>query len=95
MNPKKEFKIENVSVSGKTRLYGFCWDEEADQNFEVNIDEDGKLEYTTSVKSDICKIFKPTEPNLSKIYRHEQKENELLVSNDKILITSLGGVIYE
>ena len=95
INPKKEFKTENVAISGKVTISGLCWSGGIDPYFEVNLDMDGKAEYTDTITTGTCPLWRPETPTVSKFYEYELKENEFFTSNEKILITSLSGIIYE
>lgn len=95
VNPKKEFKTEDVSIGGKVTISGMCWSGEIDPYFEVVLDMNGKAEYMETITTGTCPLFRPDTPTVSKFYEYELKENEFFTSDDRILITSLSGSIYE
>lgn len=95
VNPKKEFKTEDVSIGGKVTISGMCWSGGIDPYFEVVLDMNGKAEYTETITTGECPLFRPDTPTVSKFYEYELKENEFFASDERILITSLNGSIYE
>ena len=40
-------------------------------------------------------MWRPENPTISRFYNYESVENEFLVNDEKILITSISGSIYE
>ena len=95
VNPKKEFKTEDVSIGGKVTISGLCWSSGIDPYFEVTLDMNGKAEYTNTISTGTCPFLRPETPNVSKFYEYELIENEFFTSDDRILITSLTGSVYE
>lgn len=95
VNPKKEFKTEDVSIGGKVTISGMCWSSSLDPYFEVVLDMNGKAEYTKTITTGTCPFFRPDMPTISKFYQYELKENEFFTSDDSVLITLLSGSIYE
>lgn len=95
VNPKKEFKAEDVLIGGKVTISGLCWSGGIDPYFEVTLDMNGKAEYTNTISTGTCPVWRPETPTVSKFYEYELKENEFFASDERILITSLNGSVYE
>ena len=59
VNPKKEFKTEDVSIGGKVTISGMCWSGEIDPYFEVVLDMNGKAEYMETITFPLSFISSP------------------------------------
>lgn len=94
VNPKKEFKAEDVSIEGRVKLYGLCWSGGINPYFDVVLDMNGKGEYIDTITTGNCSLLRPDTPSVSKFYDYEPKENEFFINDDEVLITSLSGSIY-
>lgn len=94
VNPKKEFKAEDVSINGRVKISGLCWSGGINPYFDVVLDMNGKAEYTDTITTGSCSLLRPETPSVSKFYDYEPKENEFFINEDKVLITSLSGSIY-
>lgn len=94
VNPKKEFKAEDVSINGRVKISGLCWSGGINPYFDVVLDMNGKAEYTDTITTGSCPLFRPETPSVSKFYDYEPKENEFFINEDKVLITSLSGSVY-
>lgn len=94
ITPKKEIKTENVVVKGKITLGSLCWAGNKEY-FDMTLKLNGEAEYTRNITSGNCSMWQPENPTISRFYEYEPKDDEFLVNEDKILITSISGSIYE
>lgn len=92
--PKKEVKIEDVTIKGKVTLSGTCWTGNK-ASFDITLKLNGEAEYTKDISSGTCSMWQPENPTISRFYNYESVENEFLVNDEKILITSISGSIYK
>lgn len=94
VSPKKEIKAENVVIKGKVILGSLCWAGNKEY-FEISLKLNGEAEYPKNITSGTCSMWQPENPTISRFYDYKPQENEFLVNDEKILITSITGNIFE
>lgn len=90
---KKDVKTEDVVIEGLVTPHGLVWSGEK-YEFKLELDKNGEAEYSKDIETPYS-ILKPEEtPSLTK-YVDEVEEGQFLAADDKALITSLTGSVYE
>lgn len=89
---KKDVDVENVVIEGLVSPSGMLWAGET-YTFKLELDKNGEAEYSKDVETDYS-ILKPEEQPILGGYFDKVKDGQFLI-DDKILITSLSGSVYE
>lgn len=90
---KKDVDVENIVIEGSVSPSGMLWASE-EYTFKLELDKNGEAEYSKDVETDYS-ILKPEEKPLLGMYTGKVKEGQFLAMDDKVLITSLTGSVYD
>lgn len=90
---KKDVNIEDVVIEGLVSPSGMLWASET-YKFKLELDKNGEAEYSKDVETDYS-ILKPEEKPLLGIYTGNVEEGQFLTMDNKVLITSLSGSVYD
>ncbi|MDD3241859.1 MAG: hypothetical protein PHQ64_03735 [Bacilli bacterium] len=90
---RKDVKVENVIIKGKILTSGWCWAANT-YEFTLELDKDGRAEYSETIYSGDYGLASPEEPSISSAIDRwvDVQENEFIVDN---IIIQVDGVVYE
>lgn len=91
---RKDVNIENVIIKGKITTTGMCWSLK-EYEFTLELDKNGEANYSKQITTGEYGLLIPDKPSLSQFYFYELKDGEFFLNDNKIVITSINGNVYE
>lgn len=90
---KKDVKVDNVRINGRVITDGLCWASKIFE-FTLELDKDGKAEYSKLISTGEAGMLKPDEPKIyynTFVEQNEKRENEFCIKNALLQVS--GNVI--